>query len=208
MNTTNEEDLSQSQSLNITRIDFNVTPFEQLRKNIVEKTSKSFLKGKPQLKLRTVKTKAFVQRKKLCFSLCKNYENKFYLTYGDIKMCRNYKTQIVNRKTEKFNHNKRNPFFVALIDVLKTRYKELNDKCHLNIWSKNILKNGWTFYGWCMFNTCRTYKFVVSMIRKETGQTQADEILYQVEVYVDTLNTITHDSKYKVGYIKGNYQYL
>lgn len=210
-NSTNDYNSSETQSLNLTKLNFNVTPFEQLRKKVQEKTSRN---RQTKLKYKRVKSKATNKKenkKKPCFKLCTNYEDRFYLTYADMQMCKNYKNEIVERNTKSPNKadvqtkKKRDPFFIALIDVLKTKYKVLNRRCHLNIWSKNVNKIGWTFYGSCIFKTCRTYKFKISSIRKDTGLNHADENMYQVEVFVDRLQTIIHDSKQKVGYVKGKY---
>lgn len=201
-----------TRTLELTTINFNVSPFEELRKKI--KTQKRGNK-ETHLKFRRVKPTKTVKKRTMSFKVCKKYESRFYLTFGEMKMCENYKHIEVNRKTsndsdsnKKTLKKKRNPFIMALIYVLKIKYSELNNRCKLNIWSHNQASYGWTFYGWCIFKTCRYYKFKVTKIRDSTGSNLDEELMYQVEVFVDRLNVITHDSKNKVGYVKGKYFYL
>lgn len=203
-NDNSNDSSEEKQGFERTEVSFNVTPFEQMRKAVQMKKP---LKDDTQAKGTKYQFKNPSKKRNLCFKLCTHYETSFYLTCGEMCICRNYQHRAVKRNLNVPDTKlakKRDPFIIALLDVLRTKYSEYNNLCYLNFWSHNETKYGWTFYGWCMYKTCKTYKIKITKIREDTGSIKNDEHLCKVEVFVDRLKA-NHDSKLKVEYVKGMY---
>lgn len=132
-----------------------------------------------------------------------NLEYSFHLSDDDIKFCNNsLLKQLTTKNDKKSSIKKRDPFYQALICIVRIKYEAYNPHCTINMRSNNKTSKGYTIYGYCIHRTCGIYKFKIM----ETNE--SIENSYKVDTYVDVVNKLHHGNEPKVGYSKGMERFL
>lgn len=198
----NDNENEHIESIDISSLEFNLTHFEPLEKDMESKSKENHLQYNVLMKDQSMESIEVTKLKRSLRSATM-LECSYFLNKRDIDMCRNYKHDIIKRrpsKAKKLSPGGRDPYVIALIFVLETKYAQFNRYCDIKITSKNRNKNGWLFYGECIHEQCRCYRFKMSSTKSAF---ENDERAYKVDVVVNKLVELNHSSEPKVGYAKG-----